>query len=178
MEAGAIDVEPQETNLADLVAQVVSDARVPIAQHRQTVLIHKPKGGIPLRADPVLIRQVVTNLLSNALRYSDPDKTITITLEKKGGKAWFIIQDQGIGIPKDQQHRVYEKFFRTEEASKRSTSGSGLGMYLVKKIMDAIHGVISFTSAPGKGTTFRVGIPLRSATAHKGPQKLIEYHIS
>jgi PAS domain S-box-containing protein len=108
--------------------------------------------------DAKLLRQILTNLLSNAMKYSPEDRPIQFNLYCQNQSAVFEIQDQGIGIPTADQQHVFEAFHRGKNVG--TISGTGLGLAIVKRCIDLHHGKITFCSTPGSGTTFRVTLPL------------------
>jgi signal transduction histidine kinase len=110
----------------------------------------------PLSLDPEKIDLVLDNLLENAIKYTQPGGKVKIKLDYEKGKVKIIISDTGIGVPKRQFGRVFSKFFRGENALLFQTSGTGLGLYMVKNIIDRHCGQISVESEEGKGTTFTI----------------------
>jgi PAS domain S-box-containing protein len=177
LETGTISVVSRKTDIGDLIIQVIEEAKPQLNGKKQKAVFQKPHAKVIIEVDPDLLTQVLANLISNATKYSDPRTAITIELIKKARGVIINVKDQGIGIPKDQQHRMFEKFFRTGEAAKRSTTGSGLGMYIVKKIVEACMGKITFTSAENKGSTFTVILPEKGPVRREGIRKLIEQEI-
>ena len=109
------------------------------------------------RWDKSRIDQVVTNLLSNAIKYGEGNP-ISITLKKKDSHAQIAISDKGLGMNKIEQEKIFDKFERTEAAKK--VGGMGLGLYIVKEIIDAHEGEIAVNSKKNKGSTFTVILPL------------------
>ena len=104
------------------------------------------------------MKQAIGNLLSNAIKYSTDTKKIFIRLFKKPEHVCIEVEDRGIGIPEDKLSRIFEQFYRIEQ--KESISGTGLGLTVVKEIIEAHNGTISVTSEIGKGSKFTVTIPL------------------
>jgi PAS domain S-box-containing protein len=112
-----------------------------------------------LPIDELKMRQAFQNLISNSIKYSKGKDTIEIGCEQQPGEVIFYVKDNGIGIPKHQQSQVFNKFFRAENAFTAHTDGTGLGLYIVKAIVEAHGGKIWFESAEGKGTTFYFSLP-------------------
>ena len=177
LEAGSISVIPKKVNLINLIKDVIKEFKLQIEKNHQKIKFIQPKTKAIIEVDPQLLRQILSNLISNAIKYSGKNTTVTIKLTKKHKKAIISVKDQGIGIPKDQQHRMFQKFFRTGEAAKRSTTGSGLGMYIVKKITEACNAKISFTSVENKGSEFILTLPSKSPSRKKGIKELIKYEM-
>jgi signal transduction histidine kinase len=107
--------------------------------------------------DAKLLRHVLGNLLSNAIKYSPHDRPITFTVQRTPDQIVFRVQDQGIGIPQDDQLRLFETFHRGSNA--RQVPGTGLGLAIVKQSVELHGGTIAFESEEGRGTTFTVTIP-------------------
>lgn len=121
-------------------------------------------GDVPvLSLDREAISRVVSNLLSNALKYSRHSSRIFIRLFQSGKEVIFQVQDEGIGIPPEEMDSIFEPFFRTRESSKRALPGTGLGLYVSRKIVEAHEGTLSLQSEVGKGTTVTVKLPLRAS---------------
>ena len=111
--------------------------------------------------DEKKIEQVFINLLNNAVKYSGKGKKIIISASRIGGEAYFSVKDFGLGIPKRQQHRIFEKFFRADNIATTSQEGTGLGLYIAKSIVEAHGGKINLESKENKGTTFYFTLPLK-----------------
>jgi two-component system sensor histidine kinase VicK len=111
--------------------------------------------------DRQLLRQVVLNLLANAIKYTKPGGRVAIQITRRDGEAWWSIRDSGIGIPKEGQRRLFEKFHRAENALTMETEGTGLGLYMVRLIIEQCGGRIWCESEEGHGTTFVFTLPLR-----------------
>jgi two-component system phosphate regulon sensor histidine kinase PhoR len=107
-----------------------------------------------------LLEQAIVNLIENAIRYSDENKRVIISLEKINKEALISIQDNGIGIPKDSLPRIFERFYSANKARSRSLGGSGLGLSIVKHIIEAHEGRVTVESEEGQGSTFSVYLPL------------------
>ncbi|WP_090302315.1 sensor histidine kinase [Pseudobutyrivibrio sp. ACV-2] len=112
-------------------------------------------------ADKNRISQVISNLLSNALKYTDEDGAINISISKKDNAMEFAVEDTGIGISKEEQPRVFERFYRTDKSRTRKTGGAGIGLTITKAIVQAHHGTILVESEPGNGSKFIVTLPLQ-----------------
>jgi len=102
---------------------------------------------------------IVQNLLTNASKYTPSGGTISVSLQKSQDGIVLVVSDNGIGIPQDQQGRIFTKLFRASNATEGSAEGTGLGLYIVKSVTEALGGSISFESKEGAGTTFTVQLP-------------------
>jgi signal transduction histidine kinase len=110
--------------------------------------------------DPTLMRQVVLNLLSNAIKFTPAGGAIDVTLSRSGAALLWAVRDTGIGIPPEGQGRLFETFYRAENAVTLETEGTGLGLYLVRLIVERLGGRVWCESEPGAGATFKLTIPL------------------
>jgi signal transduction histidine kinase len=114
----------------------------------------------PVLMDQQLTRQVILNLISNAVKYTPPKGEITIEISREECHLCWSIHDSGIGIPKEALPRLFEKFYRAENAMMVETEGTGLGLYLVQLILEQSAGRIWCESEEGKGATFHFTLPL------------------
>ncbi|MGF1536125.1 MAG: sensor histidine kinase [Elainellaceae cyanobacterium] len=124
-----------------------------------------------VRVDPEKLRQVLVKLLDNALRYSDADQPIVLRVAQQNNNAIIQVCDRGIGIPLADQPRIFDRCYRVDAARNRATGGSGLGLSLVKTLVDGMGGRISVASQPNEGSTFTVSLPLveyADETPHRG----------
>ena len=144
--------------LNDVVANVVRMAEH--FSHRQ-ITISAASQGIPAYADPNRLQQVLVNLVENAIKYSEPPEPITIHLDHTEDYAMVQVCDRGSGIPLQQQSRIFERFYRLDEARTRS-GGTGLGLSIVKTFVEGMGGEVGVTSQLGKGSTFTVTLPVVS----------------
>jgi len=112
-----------------------------------------------LDADPDRLAQVVRNLVSNAVRHTDPDGRISVSIETSNGSALFAVSDDGDGIPPERLERIFDRFYRTDQGRGRDEGGSGLGLAIARAIVEAHGGKISADSSPGAGATIRFEIP-------------------
>src|SRR3989339_837507 len=173
LETGKLKIEPNPVNLITFIQDIIEETDALAKKHKCKILFIKPeKNSITALIDPTLVRQVIHNLLMNAIRYST-DK-ITINLEEKIDNYQISIQDRGIGIPREIQGRIFEKFFRADNAQKITSTGSGLGLYLAKMITRAFGGKIWFKSKKGEGSTFFVSIPKEGMKKEEGGKSLIK----
>ena len=128
-----------------------------------------PQGLLEVRADPLRLSQILGNLLSNAHKYSPPPVPIRLKLWRERGWAMAAVVDQGRGIPREELDRIFDKFHRVEDPMTMTTSGTGLGLYIARELARAMGGEVEAASAPERGSTFTMRLPLvRSVTASRG----------
>jgi signal transduction histidine kinase len=121
-------------------------------------LAHEQKiESLVLLSDKKLLRQIFINLISNAVKYTDPQKNVYITLEHQPDLTIFMVEDEGIGIPEDDFSSLFEPFMRSKNIGK--IKGTGLGLSILKRAIDLLGGRVDFSSAVGIGSTFTVYIP-------------------
>ncbi|MCL2456079.1 MAG: cell wall metabolism sensor histidine kinase WalK [Defluviitaleaceae bacterium] len=145
-----------ETDIVDLVALLrltIRQAQIPAEQKSQTIEFNPPQNACFIDANASRINQVVTNILSNSIKYSAEKTKIKITMETTEKYYRVFIKDQGMGIPQDSLTRIFERFYRVDKARSRSLGGTGLGLAIVKEIMEEHGGRVSASSNPGQGTT-------------------------
>jgi PAS domain S-box-containing protein len=164
MEAGRMWVEPVLLSPADLIRSVIAESR-PLAHSKDIDVSYKemPKDATEVDTDPYLLRQVVSNIITNAIEYSRKGTKVMVRVSWKDGKECTIsIQDHGIGIAKKAQREIFNRFFRAENAIKFKTESSGLGLYVCKMMMEVLGGKISFKTEIQKGTTFFIHLPIKN----------------
>jgi len=132
-----------------------------VAQTRQIQLEYlSPAGPLDVLADADGLRTILNNLLSNAINYTLAGGQVRLSLRPDGNRALFEVSDTGVGIAKEHQSRVFERFYRVDKARTRSVGGTGLGLAIVRHLVEVMQGEITLESELGKGTTFRIWLPL------------------
>ncbi|HET9140068.1 HAMP domain-containing sensor histidine kinase [Actinophytocola sp.] len=144
------------TDLAELAGQAAEAFRVAQPAHPLTVDIAEEP--LPLRADPVRLRQVIDNLLTNAAAHTPPGTQVTLTARRADGAVELAITDTGPGIPPEHQTRVFDRFYRVDDSRTRANGGSGLGLAVVHLLVTAHGGTVTLESRPGR-TVFTVRLP-------------------
>jgi PAS domain S-box-containing protein len=160
LEDGKLVLAQKETDLRDLTLSVLKDLGPQIQIQEDEVSVHGDDRVPPVRIDPQLFRQVILNLISNAIKYTPAKGKIDIEVAGHNGHLRWTIRDNGIGIPKASQARLFEKFFRAENGYKMETEGTGLGLYIVRLVVERSHGRVWCKSEEGKGSTFAFELPL------------------
>ncbi|GMQ95066.1 MAG: hypothetical protein BMS9Abin13_176 [Patescibacteria group bacterium] len=152
----------QRLSAGDVVDEVVRTLS-PMAEHKSITLKYSsPSERIFVLADKDKFYLSIENIIDNAIKYTPRDKgaEIEITITKKANKAVIAVRDEGIGIAKDDQSRIFSKFFRAGSAAAHKISGTGLGLFIVRKIIEHHNGRLYFESEEGAGTTFSIELPL------------------
>jgi heavy metal sensor kinase len=157
-DAGELEIERQPIDLAAIASEVV-EMFEPLAEERGVRLTAEVPGPVSIQGDPSRIRQLVTNLVDNAIRFSEPGGSVTVRVEAfdaAGRLSWVALSviDTGVGIPADHLPHIFERFYRVDAA--RAPGGCGLGLSICRWIVEAHGGYIHVRSAPGEGTSFTV----------------------
>ena len=160
-DAGKVELKCEPMDLDDLCRKM-TEYILPLADQRdQTLTYHQPQGKVIISADMHRIKQLLLNLLDNAIKYTEQRGSIILGLKTEGDEAVLTVSDSGRGIPPEDLPHIFDRFFRrSAKTSDRSASGFGLGLSIVKWIVDSHAGKIVAQSEPGKGTTFIVRLPL------------------
>ena len=161
LQTGRFSIDRQPVNLAEIVREEVTSLRSTAANRSlkiQTIIAKD----IPekLLADNGKIRQVIMNLIDNAIYYSRPEKSIQVRLSREGNFIRYTVHDKGIGVPKSEQSRLFTRFYRAQNARKQRPDGTGVGLYLAKRVIDEHGGDMIFRSVEGEGSTFGFTMPI------------------
>lgn len=160
IEQGNFFLKKAEVNLKEIIEKIIKDTEIFSRASGITINFQVEEKLPSIVADSFQIRLVVENLLNNAIRYTKKGGLIEIKLARKNRNLYFEIKDNGIGIPKNDQKYIFQKFFRASNIIKYDTQGSGLGLYIVKSIISKSKGRIGFKSQEGIGSTFWFELPL------------------
>jgi signal transduction histidine kinase len=155
---GKIELRKKKTDLRTLCEGVIDDLRL---MTDRTITDHYPENPVNVQVDADRFSQVIVNLVNNAVKYSPEDCPVDVSISQPAKTALLQVHDYGKGIAKDQQERIFDTFYRTPEAESSSKRGLGLGLAITKEIVERHGGRIWVESAPGKGSTFFVELPLR-----------------
>jgi signal transduction histidine kinase len=162
LQTGKFVIENKPTKLADIVQSEVQQLQEQ-AQNRGVELTYqKPEDFPTLSLDENKIRQVVMNFIDNAIYYTPREGKIDVKLEATPEAVSYTVTDTGVGVPKSVQHHLFSKFYRADNAKKLRPDGTGLGLYMAKKVVIAQGGAIIFRSTEGKGSTFGFRFPLKN----------------
>jgi signal transduction histidine kinase len=153
IETGKPTQKLEIVNIRKIVQMAVDTIR-PYSIQKDVDLYINTRENIEMKADPGEIEIVLNNLVSNAVKYNKPGGRVDIFLEKKEGKLVITVSDTGIGLKLEDKEKIFDDFVRIKSSQTREVTGSGLGLSIVKKIVDMYHGGIEVQSEPGKGSTF------------------------
>jgi len=172
IDLGTFAIDPTPVDFASIGKSVLSELEPQVlAKHLTVTVKHDPN--LPaVSADPKLVRIIFQNLLSNAIKYTPPSGAVTLSITLTPPNILITVTDTGYGIPSAQQNKIFTKLFRADNIRNKEIEGTGLGLYIVKSIVDASGGKIEFDSLEGKGTTFRVLMPLAGMPKRVGAKGL------
>jgi len=159
LDARGLQLELGRVRLDEVVSECV-ESNGAVARMRSIDLRHESHGEIEIGGDPERISQLTGNLVSNALKFTSEGGRVTARTFVEANVAVLEVEDTGIGIPADDQDRLFERFFRSATATAQAIPGTGLGLVIAKAIAEAHGGTISVRSKPGRGSCFRVKLPL------------------
>jgi signal transduction histidine kinase len=155
--------QPQNTraeiDLTSLVNEVVTEAQPAATSAGVSLETADIPQNLKVKGDAIGIKQVVSNLVDNAIKYNRTEGKVQISARAEGPSAIVEVRDTGIGIAASDQQHVFDRFYRVDKSRSRSQGGSGLGLAIVKKIVEEHGGTVSVESSPGQGSTFRVSLP-------------------
>lgn len=176
LESGRLAVNPVPTDLNEFLENVIGDTQAQAVETLCSVILVRDVANARVPIDPALLRQVLENLITNAMKYASVERDCRIVvrlLTNDKGEFNIRVEDNGIGIPQAEQKRVFEKFFRATNAAKQDTEGSGLGLYTCKLILNVVGCSISFSTKEGEGTIFTITIPKKGMRSKEGEIGLI-----
>ena len=159
IERGNLEMNIEDLNVKEIISSVVGDLESYAQRHDFTINEALPPD-ITIAGDKVRVRQIFQNLIDNAIKYSSSPGKLDISAKLDMNVVEICFADNGIGVPKNEQPKLFERFYRASNTSKTASSGSGLGLYIVKSIAQQLGGDIRFESEEGVGTTFFVTLPL------------------
>jgi PAS domain S-box-containing protein len=160
MRSGKLEFRLAPHALGPLLHHAVDAMRTYADEYGVRVEVETAPEELLAYVDPERVQQVLANLISNAVKFSPRGRAVHVTLARDGGAAVISVRDEGPGIPPEFQPRIFEKFAQADASDTRGRTGTGLGLSIVKSIVERLDGQVGFVTAPGAGTTFRVGLPL------------------
>jgi PAS domain S-box-containing protein len=158
LESGTLHVSIESCDPGELLKGVVAAARAHLPPNLQLEL-GDARGVHRVAADPDKVRQVLSNLLDNAVKYSPDGGVIRISVEDEGGRVRFVVRDEGLGIPPSERQRIFEKFYRLDPNLTRGVGGTGLGLYICRELVERMGGRLSVSANGDRGSSFAVELP-------------------
>ncbi len=164
IESGTAYREARPLRLEELLGGVVGFLKSRAETRRQSLSLELPEQPLPeLKADPFALESIFGNLVSNAINYTQEGGRIRVKVSRRDGQVAVAVTDNGMGIEPGHLERIFDRFYRVKNEKTRNIRGTGLGLPIVKGLLEALGGTIKVKSTPGKGSTFTVTIPLKEA---------------
>ncbi|MCX6712077.1 MAG: ATP-binding protein [Candidatus Vogelbacteria bacterium] len=173
LDLGTFIIEPEPTDITAMIKSVLDELRPQITTKKLKLTeTYDPKVPTQFSSDQKLLRMVFQNLLSNAVKYTPEAGSVAVSLVPKGSELVFSVADSGMGIPASQKDKIFSKLFRADNARESDSEGTGLGLYIVKSVIEQSGGKVWFESVESKGSTFFVSLPLSGMKKKEGTKKL------
>ena len=173
--SGKIQLRKGPVDLRSAATRAAEAARLLIQARRHEFSVSLPQDSVPVEADEARLEQVLANLLNNSAKYTEPEGRIELEVGREGGEAFVRVRDTGIGIAPDLLPRVFDLFTQAERSLDRSQGGLGIGLTLVRRLVELHGGVVAASSAGiGRGSEFVVRLPLGSADLDPGTQNGVD----
>jgi signal transduction histidine kinase len=163
VDSGEATLRLERMSVQELVEQSVDEIRHIAEAKQQSIRLSMPHQPILIEVDREKVILALVNLLSNAVKFTPSGKEIGVRVGQTQQEVWATIWDEGIGISPEQQEHVFERFYQVESSLTRQYGGMGLGLSIVKEMVDLHHGTVSVESQAGKGSAFTIRIPIRQA---------------
>lgn len=161
LEQGRVSFRNDEISLEDLIKKMISEFSS-FGKASNVTINFKSSKNLPLiHSDSHQLKTVIENLLDNSIRYVQKKGKVDVSLSLKNKNIYFEVKDNGVGIPKNDQRYIFQKFFRSKNALRYQTHGSGLGLFITKSIIERLGGKIGFKSKEGQGATFWFTLPIK-----------------
>jgi signal transduction histidine kinase len=172
VQTGHLEIKRDPVDLARLTRLAVQRERDALPENTRHELVEQTDGSeVVVAGDEARLDQVLTNLLSNAVKYSPAGGAVEVELARRDERATLRVTDHGMGIPEEERDQVFAPFTRTSVAHQSGVEGTGLGLYITRRIVEAHAGTILATDTPGGGTTFVVTLPLAAQEASRNPMQ-------
>jgi PAS domain S-box-containing protein len=173
LELGSFSVEPEFVNVEKIVKNCLQELSPQISQKKIVINEKYDEDSSNIKADAKLLSIIFQNLISNAIKYSHDNSSVKLSSYIKDNNLMITIEDEGVGIPKNEQEKIFTKLFRASNAIKIDPDGTGLGLYIINEIIENFQGKIWFKSQEGKGTIFNVSLPILGMIKKIGSRQLI-----
>jgi signal transduction histidine kinase len=162
IEEGVICSEPKPVRLDEVLKSIVDFLETRAKSKEQTLTLELPKEPLPLiMADPLALESIFGNLITNAINYTKEGGKIRVDVDLAGINIRVKVIDNGFGIPEKRLEKIFERFYRVKDEKTRYITGTGLGLPIVKELVDSLNGFIDVDSTPGRGTVFTVLLPAK-----------------
>jgi PAS domain S-box-containing protein len=163
IESGSIAISPKNIQIDHLADEIIKESAMAATEKSIDLSLKRiGKGSYVAKTDSLILKEIISNLVTNAIKYTPDEGQISIEIKGRSKDIELCVRDSGWGIPKEAQDQVFSKFFRASNIVKRETTGTGLGLYLVKGLLDRLGGKIWFESEEGSGTCFYVILPKKA----------------
>jgi two-component system phosphate regulon sensor histidine kinase PhoR len=159
IERGVKEYSFSEVGIKGIAEKVLNSMMFQLKQHGFEIETDLPDDELIVQADGDALQEALVNLIANSIKYSTTKKMLNLKVKNEGNSVHFAVSDKGIGIPKEEQQKIFDIFFRSENKSVQSSGGAGLGLSIVNHIVRAHNGNIDVHSRPGEGSTFTLKIP-------------------
>lgn len=169
IESGSVIVSAKRINLGHLAEEAAKELAFTATSKQVRFDCQRPTKPLIIKADNLIVKEVLINLLSNAIKYTPTGGQVKLRLKKNVKTVVITVSDNGMGIPKAAREQIFSKFFRASNVIRQETSGTGLGLYLVKGLVETLGGSIWFDSTEHVGTTFYVRLPIEYDVSSKKP---------
>jgi heavy metal sensor kinase len=167
LDAGEVKMDKTRLDLGNLAASTADEMRL-LAQEKSIRIRTHVAVGVPVEGDRTRLQQVIVNLIDNAIKYTQEGGVIDVSVSREGNTAVLEVSDDGPGIPTHALTHVFERFYRADKARSRANGGAGLGLSIVKAICTAHNADVKVSSREGRGSCFRVELPLLDMSANDG----------
>jgi signal transduction histidine kinase/CheY-like chemotaxis protein len=172
LEAGRIELTPRSTDVAVIAEQAAAVVAVAAQARQITITSALPKGLPPVHADPSRLQQILVNLVGNAVKFSAPGGAVRITGGRNRDQVWVAVEDQGVGIAKEELARIWDPFYQVEAPMRRRHGGSGLGLAIVRRLVELHGGVVRAESeGENRGSRFSFTLPVAVEPATQEPSR-------
>jgi len=172
IESGRLIIDPKPTDLAELIRNVVGAQKIKAEERKINLILNIDETLPKINIDPKLIQEVYFHLITNAIKYTPPGGEVKIIVSEDQKNIISQVSDTGMGIPQESQEKIFQKFFRADNAIKSVPDGNGLGLHLAKAIVESSGGEIWFNSVVGRGTSFYFSLPKTGSPAKAGDASL------
>ena len=168
IESEKMQFNRQDIRVKPFLETAIFDNQAYAKKHQVKFVLKQCPDSLYINVDPDRLMQVMSNLMSNAAKFSHQDSIVEISADNINGSVRIAVCDKGRGIPKDFQNRVFDKFTQADTSDKREINGTGLGLHISKAIVEQHDGTLSFVSTPGKGSEFYIDLSMTEGSAQQG----------